>query len=251
GFAERGRRTHPRAIERRRDEDAGRSATQTRERLDERLGDRARTGDPHLSEVLHQLAELFRAAVRLEDLGARAAGDESDIAMLIQRFAHDRCRDRDRALFGRVLTLAAMPVTLEVEVDPEVGGLVELELLHVEGAMPDRRRPVDAVHRVARAVLADAHDHRRRLERSPTGEDAALEDRTGKAPVREWRDAGIDEEQRLGRDARFAREQAERIARAKCDRAELVAAATDRLREHLPLAGLPATADREHATRQP
>jgi len=81
------------------------------------------------------------------------------------------------ALLGRVLALAAVPVAFEVEVDPEVRGLVELELLYVERAMADRRGPVDAVHRVAGAILADAHDHRGRLQAALPGEHATLEHR--------------------------------------------------------------------------
>src|SRR5205814_402378 len=117
-----------------------------------------------LSQVLHQLAELFRPAVGLEDLGPRAARDESDVAVLVERLAHDRRGHGDRAFLGGVLTLAAMPMTLEVEVDPEVSGLVELELLDVQRAVPYRGRPVDAIHGIAGAVLTDPHDHRGRLQ---------------------------------------------------------------------------------------
>src|SRR6266513_4947540 len=83
--------------------------------------------------------------------------------------------DLDGPLLGRVLAVAVMPAGIQVKVDPEVGGAVELELLHVKSPVTHRRWPVDSVHGIAWPVLADAHDHRGGLQRALPRDDVPLE----------------------------------------------------------------------------
>src|SRR6266542_1401435 len=248
-FAERARRTHPRSIERRGDEEHRRAAPQPRQRLDQRLRDRVRPAHRDLSEVLHELAELLRPAVGVQDLRPHAARDEPAVAVLVQGLGHDRGGHRDGALLGGRLTLPAVPVPLEVEIDPEVGRLVELELLDLQHPMAHRRRPMDPVHRVAGLVLTDAHDHGSRLERPLAGEDVALEERSGQLPERQRQDLRIHEDERLGRHAFDRLEETEGIAGPKDDRAEMEPAAAQGPHDDLPAAGR-AAHDREHAARE-
>jgi len=72
----------------------------------------------------------------MQYLGASTRGDEADVPVLAQGLLHDARGHCDATLLGRVLTLATMPVALEVHVDPEVRRLVELELLHLEVPVP-------------------------------------------------------------------------------------------------------------------
>src|SRR6185295_18834025 len=109
---------------------------------------------------------------------------------------------------------------------------------------------VDAVHRIAGPVLADAHDHRGRLKRALPREHASLKDGAGKLPVRKRHHTRVHQEERFGCDALFLGKQTERIAAAQDDRAELVTPAADRLREDLPFARLALTTDREDTTGQ-
>src|SRR6266508_4184393 len=74
-FTERACRPHPPAVERRCDEDARGAPPQPRQRLDQRLGDRARAARGDLGEILHELPVLLGPAVALQDFGPSAAGD--------------------------------------------------------------------------------------------------------------------------------------------------------------------------------
>src|SRR5438132_12808808 len=96
----------------------------------------------HLCQVLHELAELFRAPIGVQHLGAVAVRDETDVAVTIERLAHHRGGHRDGPLLGRVFAIAVTPAAIEVEVDPEVGGAGELELPDVKALSPHRRWPV-------------------------------------------------------------------------------------------------------------
>src|SRR5438132_14413511 len=103
----------------------------------------------HLCQVLHELAELFRAAVGVQHLGAVAVRYETDVAVTVERLAHHRGGHRNGPLLGRVFAVAVMPAAVEVEVDPEVGGAVELELFYVKSPVAHRCWPVNPVHGIA------------------------------------------------------------------------------------------------------
>src|SRR5438876_932114 len=200
----------------------------------------------HLCQVLHELAELFRARIGVQHLGAVAVRDETDVAVTIERLAHHRGGHRDGPLLGRVFAIAVMPAAIEVEVDPEVGGAVELELLDVKAPVPHRRWPVDPVHGIAWPVLADPHDHRGGLQRALPRKDVPFEQGSRESPERELDDPRVDEKERLRGDPRFGREEPEWVATPEHDRTEPEAAAPLGFRQHLPFAGLAPT-DREHA----
>src|SRR5438128_12471138 len=112
----------------------------------------------YLCQVLHELAELFRAPIGVQHLGAVAVRDETDAAVTIERLAHHRGGHRDGPLLGRVFAIAVMPAAIEVEVDPERGGAVELELLDATAPVPHRRSRVDPAHGLARPVVAATRD---------------------------------------------------------------------------------------------
>src|SRR5438034_1744988 len=80
-LAKRARRPHPAAVQGRRDQQARSTTAQARQRLQERLLQRARTSGVHLGQVLHELAELLVPTVGVKDLGAMSVRDEADIAV--------------------------------------------------------------------------------------------------------------------------------------------------------------------------
>src|SRR5438128_2108605 len=138
-----------------------------------------------------------------------------------------------------------MPAAIEVEVDPEVGGAVELELLDVKAPVAHRRWPVDPVHGIAWPVLADPHDHRGGLQRALPRKDVPFEQGSRESPERELDDPRVDEKERLRGDPRFGREEPEWVATPEHDRTEPEAAAPLGFRQHLPFARLAPT-DRKH-----
>ena len=77
-----------------------------------------------------------------------------DRPVLGDRLVGDRGRGPDGDLGRRLVAAAGLDAALEVEDDPRVGGLLEVELLDLDLAVAGGRLPVDAVHAVARGVRA-------------------------------------------------------------------------------------------------
>ena len=75
----------------------------------------------------------------------------------------------DGDLDRRLVAAPGLDRALEVEDDPRVGGLLELELLDLDVAVARGRLPVDPVEAVARRPRPDGRGERRRLER-PLGD---------------------------------------------------------------------------------
>ena len=89
--------------------------------------------------------------------------------VLEDRLVGDGRRDPDRDLDRRFVTAAGLDRPVEVEDDPGVGRLLELELLDLDLAVAGRRPPVDPVEAVARRPRPDGRRERRRLERPLRG----------------------------------------------------------------------------------
>src|SRR5207237_8111697 len=150
--------------------------------------------------------------------GAVAVRYATDAAVTVERLAHHRGGHRNGPLLGRVFAVAVMPAAVEVEVDPEVGGAVELELFYVKSPVAHRCWPVNPVHGIAWPVLADPHDHRCGLQRALPREDVPFEQGSRESPERQLDDPRVNEEERLGGDARFGREAPEGCAAPDHDR---------------------------------
>ena len=128
-------------------------------------------------EELHDLLVLAAAAVRRQERGPAGVDGDADRPVLGDRLVGDGRRDPDGRLGRRFVAAAAADAALEVEDDPGVGGLLEVELLDLDLAVARGRLPVDPVHRVARGVRPHRRRERRRLERPLGRRVAALEDR--------------------------------------------------------------------------
>src|SRR5438132_1166098 len=77
-------RADPGLVQGRRDDERRRATAQARKRLDERLADAVRATGLDLGEVLHELAELLRAAIGMEQAGRTSRGPEPDAAVLAE-----------------------------------------------------------------------------------------------------------------------------------------------------------------------
>ena len=124
-----------------------------------------------------------------------------DGAVLEERLVGDRRRRPGRA----TSTVDSSPrpgldAALEVEDDPRVGRLLEVELLDLDLAVAGGRLPVDPVEAVARRPRPDGRRERRRLERPLGRRVAALEVRGRQPPQRDAaRAAGRRRRRRPGR----------------------------------------------------
>ena len=77
-----------------------------------------------------------------------------DRPVLEERLVGDRGGGPDRDLDGRLVAAAGLDAALEVEEDPGVGGLLELELLDLDLAVAGGRLPVDPVECCRRGPTA-------------------------------------------------------------------------------------------------
>ena len=107
-------------------------------------------------QQLHDLLVLAAPAVRRQVRGPAGVHRHADGPVLVDGLVGDRGGRPDRGLGRGLLAAARLDAALEVEDDPGVGGLLEVELLDLDLAVPGRRLPVDAVHAVARGVGPDA-----------------------------------------------------------------------------------------------
>src|SRR6185369_7700612 len=96
-------------------------------------------------------------------------------AVLEKGLGRDRRRGADGHLDRRLLAAAALNRSLEVEEDPGVGRLLELELLDLDLAVAGGGLPVDPVEGVTGRIWPDGRGERRRLEGSLGGRVAALD----------------------------------------------------------------------------
>ena len=84
-LAERARRPHPGTVERWSDEQDRGAPPDPGQRLEERLRESACTSGMHLSQVLHELAELLIPAVRVKDFRVMTVGHQTHVAVRAQR----------------------------------------------------------------------------------------------------------------------------------------------------------------------
>ncbi len=96
-------------------------------------------------------------------------------AILEDRLVGDRGGNPDGRLDRRLIAAAGLDRALEIEDDPRIGGLLELELLDLDLAVAGGGAPVDPVEAVARRPRPDGRRERRRLERPLRRSVAALE----------------------------------------------------------------------------
>jgi hypothetical protein len=105
-----------------------------------------------------------RATIRLVDLDPARRRGHRDGSVVAQGAERDRRGDCDRGFDGRIGPEPGVRAPVEVERDPEVGRLLEVELLHVQLAVAGAREPVDAVDGVAVDIGSHrAHQRRGRL----------------------------------------------------------------------------------------
>ena len=205
-------RAHPRGIERRRDHDGRHPAPETTDGGDERLDERGLPVGLDGGEELHDLLVLAAAPVGRQERGPAGVHGEADRPVLGDRLVRDGRRDPDGRLGRRFIAAAAADAPLQVEDDPGVRGLFQVELLDLELAVARRRLPVDPVHRVARGIRPDRCRERRRLERPLGRRVAALQDRRGQAPGRDRFESRVDDDRDALADGGRRLEEAERIA---------------------------------------
>ena len=173
--AQRGERPDPGWIERRRDDHRGHPPAQPSDRPDERLDERRAAVGLDRGEELHDLEVLATAAVGRQERRPADVDRHPDGAVLLEGLVRDRGRRPDRRLDRRFVAAPGLDPALEVEDDPRIGGLLEVEFLDLDLAVPRGRLPVDPVHAVARRVRPDRRGQRRRLERADRRDVAALE----------------------------------------------------------------------------
>jgi len=121
----------------------------------------ARHGEIQVKEFdLEQTADAW-IILDLQRSIQTGRGDESTTEAAIR----DRRGGAHSGLDRRLVPVAGLDAALEVEDDPRVRGLLQVEFLDLDLAVPGRRLPVDPVHAVARGVRPDGGGERRRLER--------------------------------------------------------------------------------------
>ena len=165
---------------------------------------------------------------------AVAVDRHPDGAVLEQRLVGDRGRGPDGHLDRRLVAAAALDRPLEVEEDPGVGGLLELELLDLDLAVAGGRLPVDPVEAVARRVRPDGGRERRGLERPLGRRVAALDARRRQPPQRQRLDPRVDDDRDALPDRRRRLEEAERVAGPDLERLDPEVAAPDERRPDEP-----------------
>ena len=224
---ERGHGPDPRRVGRGGDEDRGHAPAEAAGGLDERLDERRGAVAIDRGEKLHDLEVLAGAAVGRQDRGAMGVDRHAHRPVLEDRLVGDGRRDPDRDLDRRFVTAAGLDRPVEVEDDPGVGRLLELELLDLDLAVAGRRPPVDPVEAVARRPRPDGRRERRRLERPLGRRLRALDVGRGQAPQRDPLDPGIDDDRDALADGRRRLEEPERVAGPDLERLDPEVAAPD------------------------
>ena len=115
-------------------------------------------------QQLEDLEPLAGAPVGRQDGHPVGVDGEADGAVLADRLVRDGRGGPDRDLSGGPVAGARLERRVQVQEDPGVGGLLEVELLDLDLAQARRAPPVDPVHRVARGVRPHARRERRGLE---------------------------------------------------------------------------------------
>ena len=176
-----------------------------------------------------------------------AIGRHADGPVLEEAAVGDRGGRPDRHFDGGLVALAGLHPPVEVEEDPDVGGLLQVELLDLDLAVAGRRLPVDPVEAVARRVGPDGRRERGRLER-PFGRRVAALDASppAGATAAAARPAGRRRAVSALADRRRRLEEPERIAGPDLERLdpEVAAASQRRLAR-------PTTARRANRARAP
>src|SRR5437660_552905 len=122
---------------------------------------RAAVGGGH-REVVEDDAVLPDRSVRLQDRPSGIVGDQAHLPAATVDLRRHGSGQAHRIFDGRLLTLAAVDVAVQVEQDPEVGGQRLLEGLRHQAGVTRRQWPVDA----AEAVTGDVVTHAARVGRT-------------------------------------------------------------------------------------
>ena len=179
-----------------------------------------------------------------------AAGGHADRTVLPERLVGDRGGGPDADLRRGPLALARLGGRVEVEEQPRIGGLLEIELLDLDLAQARGRRPVDPVHRVAGGIRPHGRHQRRRLQGAFRRGVRALDARRWQAPQRQGVDARVDHQGHPLPHPGRCLEEPERVTGPDHQRLDPEVAAPDERGAHEPRALL-AAAERERATGQP
>src|SRR4051812_44309911 len=83
-------------------------------------------------ERLHDLLVLARSSIGRQRPDVRPRGAERDVAVLDEPARRDGRRNSDAVLERRLVTLAGMGGPLEVQEDPHVRRLLQVELLDLQ-----------------------------------------------------------------------------------------------------------------------
>ena len=114
------------------DDDRRHPAPQPTDALDEDGHERFLAVVHDRGQDLHDLLILPGAAIRRQRLDVRAGRSQGDIAIFDERVSGYRRRQTDTIFERRFVALASVPAALQVEEDPHVGGLLEVELLDLQ-----------------------------------------------------------------------------------------------------------------------
>ena len=232
------------------DDDRGHAPPEASEAGQERLVERRLPVGLHGGQQLEDLEALARAAVRRQHGEPVAADRQPHGTVLAQRLVGDRGRGPDRDLGRGVVAGPRLHRGVEVQEDPGVGGLLEVELLDLDLAEARGRAPVDPVHGVAGRVRAHRGGERRGLERALRRGVGALDAGRWQPPQWQGLDARVDHQRDPLPHPGRGLEEAEGIARSDLERLDAVVPAPLEDRPDQP-GPLPAAAERERPPRQP
>ena len=186
-------------------------APEPADRGDERLDERRAGIGLHRREHLHDLEVLPAAAVGWQERGPPDVDRHPDGTVLLERLVGDRGGRAHGGFDRRFIAAAGLDAPLQVEHDPGVGGLLQVELLDLDLPVAGGALPVDAVHAVARGIGPNGRRQRGGLQRPDRRDLAALERGRGQPPARQRLETRVDHHRDALPDGRRGLEEAERV----------------------------------------
>ena len=228
-----------------RDHDRGHAAPQPADARDEGLVQGRAAVGLHGGEQLEDLEPLARPAVRGQDGEPVTVDGEADGPVLGDGLVGDGRGRPHRDLGGRLVALAGGEPLVEVQEEPRVRGLLQLELLDLDLARAGRAPPVDPVHRVARGVRPDGRRQGRGLQGPFRRRMGALDVGRRQPPQGQRLDPRVDDQRDPVAHAGRGLEEPERVAGPDLERLDPEVAAPREGRADEPRALVtPAEGDR-------